>query len=97
MALDATSSRADVQSAIKNNLRYERDGSVTMARDLVEAIDHYLIFHLPVRMSTGNIGGEVELDPEQAAKIRDQAKAWIAVNANGSRRVTHFDFSNFRQ
>ncbi len=98
MALSSTSTRAEVIAAIKNNLRYAANDSVSEARDLIEALDHYITFYAPRRATDAGGGAEIELDTTQAADIRDKASRWLqgGLARAGSGGGRYFSLSDFR-
>lgn len=99
MALDSTSTLAEIQAEYLDNMSYEREGSTTKARLFIEAC-MALALRTPKRTSHGGGGGsELEIDTAVLQSERDKAERWLSSHktvATGGAGAQVLVFNEFR-
>jgi hypothetical protein len=99
MALTADSTRDEVLAEIIDNLGYRESNSVTMARALVKAYDHFLLKFAGAQMQNGQSLAQFDIRA-QYSEIRNKAESWAEQQGSVSAsrgRVKAYSFENFRE
>lgn len=80
MPLTSASTLAELKAAYDDNVGYDLDNSVSMAKEFIKAC-RMLLQRVPKRMRHGGQGGdEMEIDPAQVAKQLEAAEQWWQAN-----------------
>lgn len=96
MAVDSTSTIAQIVAAIADNASYQENDSLTEAKAFVSAARLY-IFKVPKRQK--NRSSETELDVKELRAEMKTAQDWIRVKGGDTshkRRIVHPSFDGFR-
>lgn len=90
MALSATPTVAEIHAAIIVNSLYHINGSLTQAKNYIEAVSAAMVY--PSRAAKG--GEEVQYDTKELGRMLDRAMTWYTV-ATGT-QSKYFDTSRVR-
>jgi len=96
--VDSSNTAQEIADAVVDNLSYAEDGSVSKCRSFITAVQAW-IFTRPKRAADGAAETSIDLPIEEARRLLDDARSWLASNgeaSDGAAGIKHLGFEDFR-